>query len=177
MPTITRSALLDELFDASRDVLDADFAAYRNHAYRVLNFAHALGPPPADAGRKLEIACFFHDLGIWTDGTFDYLEPSARRAREYLEREGLSTWAVDVTRMITEHHKITSASGVTLVDTFRRADWIDVSLGLVRFGVDRERVAEIRAAFPNQGFHRRLVALGTARLLSHPTNPLPMLKW
>jgi hypothetical protein len=176
MPTITRSALMDELFEASRDVLGTDLAAYRNHAYRVLNLSHALGAPPAE-GRKLEIACVFHDLGIWSDGTFDYLEPSARRAREYLEREGLSTWAVDVTRMIADHHKITPAGGAALVGTFRRADWIDVSLGLLRFGLPRERVAEIRAAFPNAGFHRRLVALGGARLVSHPLSPLPMLKW
>jgi hypothetical protein len=40
----------------------------------------------------LVIAACFHDLGIWTDHTFDYLSPSAGLARDYLQRYGLSAW-------------------------------------------------------------------------------------
>ncbi len=48
--------------------------------------------------------------------------------------------------------------------------------GARRFGVDRALVAEVRATFPNAGFHRRLVQLGLRRCRTHPLSPLPMLR-
>lgn len=64
-----------------------------------------------------------------------------------------------------------------LVDAFRRADLVDVSLGLMRSGLPRSFVRDVRRAFPNAGFHRRLLALGAQRARSHPLSPLPMLRW
>lgn len=177
MRAITRSPFLDELFDGSAGVLGADLEAYRNHALRVLNFALAQAPDGPDVQRKLEIACYFHDVGIWTDGTLDYLEPSARRARAYLESHGHPSWQDEIARMVTEHHKLSSAAeDGPLVEAFRRADWTDVTLGLLRFGLPRAFVAEVRRSFPNRGFHRRLVELTLQRTLRHPLSPLPMFK-
>lgn len=178
METITRSAFLDEQFASSSNLFRADLEAYRNHAHRVLNFALALSPVLPNARRKLEIASYFHDLGIWADSTFDYIQPSARRAREYLEANGLSAWSLEVTRMISEHHKVRSAHhDGPLVEAFRKADWVDVSLGLLRFGLSGPFVSEVRRVFPNQGFHRRLVELTLQRIRRHPLSPLPMFKW
>jgi len=176
--TITRSAFLDEQFGSSSSLFGADLEAYRNHAYRVFNFALALAPALDDARHKLEIASYFHDLGIWADSTFDYIEPSARHAREYLEAHDLSEWGAEMTRMISEHHKITPAGqDAPLVEAFRRGDWVDVSLGRLRFGLSRSFVSEVRRAFPNEGFHRRLVELTLQRARRHPLSPLPMFKW
>ena len=36
----------------------------------------------------MAIAAAFHDIGIWTAGTFDYLEPSVRVAAAYLTGTG-----------------------------------------------------------------------------------------
>jgi hypothetical protein len=176
---ITSSPLLDELLASGAGALGADRTAYRNHAYRVLNLALALVPDASpDDRRKLEIACYFHDVGIWTDATFDYLEPSARRARAYLEAHGLAAWNDEVTRMITEHHALFSARRHgPLVEALRRADWADVSLGLLRGGVPGAFVREVRRALPNCGFHRRLVELGAAWTWRHPLRPLPMMRW
>ena len=33
---------------------------------------------------KYAIASVFHDVGIWTDHTFDYLDPSIEQAKIYL---------------------------------------------------------------------------------------------
>jgi hypothetical protein len=38
---------------------------------------------------KIAIAGVFHDLGIWTNKTFDYIAPSVVLAREYLAARGM----------------------------------------------------------------------------------------
>ena len=60
-----------------------------------------------------------------------------------------------------------------LVEAFRRADWTDVSLGTLHPGVPAAVVAATKRAFPNAGFHRRLVQLTLARVRRHPASPLP----
>ena len=63
------------------------------------------------------------------------------------------------------------------VETFRRADWIDVSNGMLRFGLPRAVVREVRRTFPDAGFHRRLLQLTLRRFRRHPLSPLPMMRW
>jgi hypothetical protein len=180
---IDRFALLEELFDETSEVLGIDLDAYRNHAYRVFNLCRAqCAANPEAAGEppeKIAIAAHYHDLGIWTDGTFDYLAPSTARALAYLTATGRDEWSAEISHMIMEHHKMTQhrAKNGRLVELFRRADWIDVTLGLRRYGLERSMVSEIRTVFPNAGFHRRLLALGGRRLRTHPLSPLPMLRW
>lgn len=53
--------------------LGDDFTAYRNHTYRVANLCVALSRTNAEQLEKIAMATAFHDLGIWTDHTFDYL--------------------------------------------------------------------------------------------------------
>lgn len=173
---MTDVAALDEVLEAHRGVLGGDFTAYRNHAYRVLNFCVA---QPAGAGAELEktaVAAAFHDLGIWTDATFDYLEPSVRLATAHLARAGRSEWAPEITEMILQHHRISASGRGSLVEAFRRADWIDVSGGILTFGLPRTLIDAAFAAWPSAGFHKRLVQLELTRLRTHPWNPLPMVR-
>ena len=81
--------------------------------------------------------------------------------------------------MIREHHKIRKFQGAeaAFIEPFRRADWIDVSLGVLSFGLPRERLREILARWPNEGFHKRLAQLTVKRLRTHPLSPIPVLKW
>lgn len=177
-PVVEHAPLLDELFGTSPVVFGNDLPGYRNHCYRVLNLALALAPSGADTRAKIEIAAYFHDLGIWSDGTFDYLGPSAIRAKAYLRENDRAAWSADVEAMIARHHQVTRAgpSG-SLVEAFRRADWADVSLGTLRLGLASPFVADVKRAFPNAGFHRRLVQLTLERARRHPLSPLPMLRW
>ncbi|WP_377706282.1 hypothetical protein ACFMKY_18175 [Pseudomonas protegens] len=170
--------LLDELLQRYRGELGKDFTGYRNHVYRVINFCHLLTGTDALQLQKLSIAGAFHDLGIWTAGTFDYLPPSLDLAEAYLEEIGRPEWAAEVLPMIELHHKITptAAQPGSLVEGFRRADWIDVSLGMLSFGLSRQDRRRVFAAFPDAGFHLRLVQLSARRLLTRPWNPLPMLR-
>jgi hypothetical protein len=159
--------------------LGADLPGYRNHAYRVANLCAALGPPDPDCRDRIAIAAAFHDLGIWTADTFDYLPPSIELATDYLKKNGRPEWAPEITTMIREHHKISTYRGDPhwLVEPFRRADWVDVSRGVIRHGLPPRLLRQIFSTWPDAGFHRRLVQLALERLRSHPLSPLPMLRW
>lgn len=158
--------------------LGGDFTAYRNHAYRVVNLCVALSPCDAAQLEKVATAAAFHDLGIWTDRTFDYLRPSAGLACAHLSRTGREEWAPEVTEMILQHHKLSPYRDRRdwLVEPLRRADWVDVSKGLITFGLSRRLLQEVFSTWPAAGFHKRLVRLELERLRTHPWNPLPMVR-
>ena len=168
--------ILESVLESHALALGSDFTAYRNHTYRVVNLCVALSS--IDQLEKIATATAFHDLGIWTDGTFDYLQPSVRLACDYLARSGKQQWSSEITEMILEHHKISSYRGNQkwLVEQLRRADWVDVSMGLITFGLSRNLIKEILSTWPSAGFHKRLVQLELHRLRTHPWNPLPMVK-
>jgi hypothetical protein len=175
---LTEIAPLDELLNAHADVIGRDFVAYRNHTYRVANLCCELSSPQPDRLEKIAIAAAFHDMGIWTDRTFDYLQPSIRLARAHLARTGRADWSAEITAMIQEHHKILPyrQDSAPLVEPFRRADWMDVSMGLTASGSSRALVRELFSTWPSAGFHRLLVQLTLHRWLAHPLSPLPMIR-
>ena len=177
MNVVTGSIVFDELFPRYQAVLGADFDAYKNHCLRVFNFCRVLAGKEADAD-KIAIATFFHDIGIWTDNTFDYLIPSQLLCRRYLEQTGRGEWSDEIDAMISEHHKLThyEANPSWLVEAFRKADWIDMTGGLLRCRLPDDFITDVIYALPNAGFHKKLVALFIARLKTHPFNPLPMMK-
>lgn len=170
--------LADDIISAFSASLSGDFTAYRNHVCRELNFFMALAGTPS-LPASVEIAAAFHDMGIWSHHTFDYLPPSLALARAYLSEHGLDECAPEVCVIINEHHKISAYNGpfARHAELFRRADLIDLSLGVLRFGVSPAFVRAVRDAFPNAGFHRRLAALSAQRFWRSPLNPFPMFHW
>lgn len=178
MQPVLHFPLSEDLVGSFSSALADDLVAYRNHVCRVLNYYLALtdqsSPPPA-----ILIASAFHDLGIWTNGTFDYLPPSVALAKSYLSSHGLGTLESEVCAVITEHHKLLSYKGQfsASVEAFRKADLVDVSLGAIRFDLPSSFIQSVRAAFPNAGFHRLLARLTARQLLRSPFRPLPMVHW
>lgn len=173
-----RLPLLDSILENWRPELGADYIPYRNHCYRMLNVCLALRDCSEEERRKLQIAGAFHDLGIWSDDTVDYLPPSLARARTYLQQNGPAHWQAEIDDIIDLHHKLRRVEHASpLVELFRKADLVDVSLGLIRFGLPAARLREIRAAFPNEGFHKRLLRLAGTWFSAHPLSPPPFLKW
>lgn len=176
---LTSLPTVEEVLDHHALDLGRDLTGYRNHVYRVVNLCVAiLGHSRGDL-EKIAVAAVFHDLGIWTDHTFDYIPPSVLRARAHLAARGMADWIPEVEAMIVNHHKVTASrtNPPSLVESFRRADWIDVTRGLRRFGLPRTVIANVNVAWPNAGFHRRLVELTIDRFSKHPLTPLPMVKW
>lgn len=171
--------LLDEILTSWKTEIGPDYPGYQNHVYRMINFCFALHDCNNEERKKVIIAGCFHDLGIWAANTFDYLSPSAALAQVYLRQNGLEQWAGEIELMIMMHHKLRKYRDerYPLVELFRQGDWVDFSLGLVKYGLSRSYINRVKARFPNTGFHKRLVQLELGWLPGHPFNPVPVAKW
>ena len=167
--------IIEDLLFKFKPAIGEDYDKYKNHVYRVfLNCL--LIDSNKNNEEKYAIATVFHDIGIWTDHTIDYLKPSIEQARIYLDETGNQDWTDEITLMIHWHHKISKYKGEhgEIVENFRKADWIDVSLGLKTFGFDKKKIKENRKKLPNLGFHLFLIKATTKNFFRHPLNPLPM---
>ena len=87
---LTSLPTVEEVLETHASELGRDFIAYRNHVYRVVNLCLAVAGDHRIELEKIAVAAVFHDLGIWTNHTFDYIAPSVARAREHLAARGLS---------------------------------------------------------------------------------------
>lgn len=58
----------------------------------MIHFCFALHPCNAEERKKIIIAACFHDLGIWANGTVDYLPPSIALTESYLKQNNLEPW-------------------------------------------------------------------------------------
>jgi len=171
--------LLEEILGEWKSVIGEDYQGYKNHVYRMLNFCFYLHNPSEEERKKLVIAAAFHDIGIWSEGTIDYLPPSIEQATLYLERNQLSDWCDEVVAIIDFHHKLRAVNNehFPLIEVFRRADLADFSLGFIRAGIPSSYVNSVRSEIPNAGFHKCLMRLTWKQLKQNPLNPAPMMKW
>jgi len=168
---------LTPVLEKYKSSLKNDFGSYNNHCNRVFNYCVLLDSELTHHP-KYAIAVIFHDLGIWTENTFDYLDASKELAKNHLKSIGKENWIEEILLMIDMHHKRSPYTGkfAETVEVFRKADWIDVSLGLINNGIPRSKIKEINKHFPNAGFHQFLAKKTLKRLVTNPFNPLPMFK-
>lgn len=169
--------LIGEILSHYQNIIGKDFETYRNHVHRVFALCLKLDSNNENQ-EKYAIASVFHDLGIWTDKTFDYLEPSITLATDYLKQSGKMSLEKEIVLMIDMHHKRSKYKGEheETVEIFRRADWIDVTKGRKLFGMDKSEYIQILKNYPVLGFHKFLVIQALKNLFKSPFNPLPMLK-
>ncbi len=168
-PDILRSLpLADQILDSHRQRAHGDeagYAAYRAHVYRVVNLARALAPREPDSDEKLSIAAAFHDLAAFD--TLDYLVPSIAAQDAWLQETGRGNWSDELALVVAQHHRLSrygpARPHAALVEAFRRADLVDVSQGLIRFGIPSSYVQEVRAAFDASVFFTRVVPSGAWR--------------
>jgi hypothetical protein len=176
-PEIVRSLpLVEEVLESHRQRAygdDAGYDSYKAHVYRVVNFARALAPDLPDRDDKLAIALAFHDLGAFD--TLDYLVPSIQAQDAWLHRTGRAAWSDELALMVAEHHRLSGYRPprpyAPLVEAVRRADLVDVSQGLIRFGLPRSYVKEVRAAFDARVFFTRVIPTGTLRAVRKLQQP------
>lgn len=169
--------IIEDLMQNFKPVIGGDHAKYKNHVSRVfLNCL--LFDTEKNNEEKYAIAAVFHDIGIWTNNTFDYLNPSIEQAKIYLTETVKQNWIDEIALMIYWHHKMSKYKGkqAKIAENFRKADWIDVSLGLLTFGIDKRKIKENKRKLRTLGFHVFLFKTTLRNFLRHPLNPLPMFK-
>jgi HD domain len=177
---LVRHPLIDEILDARREYARGDtagFEGYRNHAHRVYNFARSIASFSPDDEDKTAIAAAFHDLCAF-DG-LDYIEPSMEEAGRYLRENDRAAWDREVALMIAFHHRVRPYRGphARLVEPFRRADWNDFTMGLVKAGIPRELRKAANAELPVNDFVPKTVArLALGWLRRHPLRPAPIFR-
>lgn len=188
MHVIERNDTVERIFLPWRMPLRERYDAYKGHIYRVLNFTYALlggenikigaYGPARDVEERIAIAACFHDAAFVFDRNADYLGPSRDQALAYLRDHGHPDWAPEIGLMIENHHKLSPYHGEHehLVEPFRQADLIDLSLGAVPCGLPRSFIRKVKRDFPNAGFHALLFKTLAPYMLRHPLHPLPMMK-
>ena len=171
---VTAHLIVDAVLDRHRDALGVDRPAYGNHVFRCITYhQQLLGFSIPDVAA---LAWATHDLGIWTADTLDYLTPSADLAAAYADEFGITE--VDQLRaLITEHHRLRPLKDDRVTETFRQADLIDVSHGVLRRGIGRSTVRAAVDTLPYYGFHAFLAKGLTGYAVRHPLRPLPMMRW
>jgi hypothetical protein len=167
----------DELFDRHGAVFGTELPVYRGHVHRVVGLVELQVEVRAELTGVLGLAAFFHDAGIWFDGTWDYLPPSIRRATGALER-GDRAHTDLVAAIIGEHHRLRRARHPgPLVEAVRRADLTDITAGAVPApGVSRAAYRALVAEYPARGFRPMLLRAFGRGLREAPRHPAPMIK-
>ena len=180
MPALVRHPLIDEILDARREYARGDaagFEGYRHHAHRVFNFARAISSFSTADEEKVAIAAAFHDLYVF-DG-LDYIEPSIQEAGRYLCETGREDWDREVALVIAFHHRVRRYRGdhARLVEPFRRADWNDFTMGVVKAGIPKGLRKAADAEFPVTDFvPKAIIRLGLGWLGRHPLRPAPVFR-
>jgi hypothetical protein len=180
----------DELFRVAGKI-GSDFSGYRNHCLRVLIFTKYFLPDWVskelpNAMELAAVAVAYHDVGLWTDKALNYLGPSAAQLEKALHDKHSETEMAIMKDIILQHHKLTDftsdhgKAADALVNAVRKADWTDVTMGIVRFGMP---AVVVEAAYDNNadmGWHKILMGLG-ARLspdnLVGQTEIFKIFKW
>ncbi|MCP9274773.1 HD domain-containing protein [Mycolicibacterium arenosum] len=176
-PDLLRSSpLAEEILESHRHHArgdDVGFDAYKAHVYRILNYARAFSPDGPDRDDKLAVAAAFHDLAAFD--TLDYLVPSIEAQDAWLRRTGRENWSDELALIVAEHHRMLmygpERPHAPLVEALRKADLVDVSQGVIRFGLPRAYVREVRAAFDASVFFRRVIPSGALRALRQRQRP------
>lgn len=173
----TEHVVLDTELAKFSVAIGDEMDAYRNHCLRVLSFAVAhLGGVKLVSSKSVDVmalALAYHDLGLWSDGALDYLEPSARQleasTREKIEDEDVFNDSDIATAraIITEHHKLSDyhshgdeSINANLVNAIRKGDWADFTIGIVRFGLPASFVESAYTKIPEANFHMILTTMG-----------------
>ena len=175
MSQILINRQIDSILEFHKIDLGNDYERYRNHVYRVLNYSL----PHLKTNEELEkiaIAAAFHDIGIWTKHTLDYLKPSIELAHAYCKKQNIDgTVAFEIEQIIDNHHKLTTMKSSNLAETFRKADLTDLTFGL-KHKLSEIELKSIKNAFPYCGFHRFLIKLFLKNLIKNPLHPFPIFK-
>ncbi|MFK7968744.1 MAG: HD domain-containing protein [Bacteroidia bacterium] len=174
MEIIDQHHIIDGILNQHHEALGLDLLAYSGHCYRVLNYMRFLGMDEDDLDLAL-VALPFHDLAVWTEKSMDYLEPSFLLAKSYVEEKELDLDINHLRIIILGHHKTSKIDQSPVAELLRKADLIDLSKGMIRFGLSKAKIAEVKSAMPYYGFQSIIMRKVIVHAIKHPFKPFPML--
>ena len=96
----TKNDPIEEILTTWKDRIGDDYLGYRGHVYRMFNFCLALHPCTDEEKTKLAIAACFHDIGLWSAHTVDYIPPSVSEVTRYLSETGRQKWTEEIGLMV-----------------------------------------------------------------------------
>ena len=148
-----------------RELAGASDTAMERHCLRVYEIAAELG---RRRGLELDLellacAAWLHDAGLYpAAATHDaYVRDGRRLAEQLLGVEGWPPARLErVGDAIERHHELRPqfARGAE-VELMRRADLVDVSQGLISFGLERAWLRELSRRVPRRGMMREIGGL------------------
>jgi HD domain len=126
------------------------------HCLRQFAIAERLADDRAFDRELLLCACWLHDLGLFTRSRDPYVTEGARLAARVLKP---FDWPPERLQRCMDaceqHHAPTSRMVMGLeVELVRQSDLVDVSAGLVSFGLDRRWLRELFREVPRDGLWR-----------------------
>jgi hypothetical protein len=148
-----------------RELAGAADGPMERHSARVFAIACELGARGgSDLDREVLLcAAWLHDAGLYPGAaTRDaYVRDSRVLAERLLSQHGWPQGRIARTAdAIERHHELRSQwDHGAEVELLRRADLVDLSGGVVRFGLDRAWLRELRHAVPARGMARTIGAL------------------
>jgi len=117
-------------------------------------------------------ACWLHDIGLYTDSDDPYVTEGARVAARVLEPFG---WPPERLQRCVDaceqHHAPRSRMAMGLeVELVRRSDLVDVTAGLVNFGLDRGWLRDLFRDVPRRGLWRLIGSAVAGELRRRPAS-------
>jgi hypothetical protein len=131
-------------------------------------------------GEVLTVAAILHDIGLYPSVATQrsYTEDGAALAREMLAGYGWTPLRIELcAEAIDRHHDLRTQLVAGLeAEALRRADLIDVSGGLLRFGVARGWLRGLFTQVPRRGLYRE-IGREVRRALRERPGSLPRIFW
>lgn len=167
--------IIEDILERYKHILGKNYQPYVNHAERVSNICLQLLDGNTQHTREIIVASAFHDIGIWTQKTMDYLTPSINEALGYIDSQQLKIDKLLVKQLIRNHHKVTRSDN-PIIEAFRKADLVDLSLGFVSFRLSSKFISNLKREFPRNGFTLIILQKVLIYALTHLRKPLPMMR-
>jgi hypothetical protein len=142
------------------------------HCLRQFAIAEQLAGGRALDRELLLCACWLHDTGLYTPSRDPYVTEGARLADRVLAPFG---WPPERLQRCMDaceqHHAPRSRLAMGLeVELVRQADLVDVTAGIVNFGLDRQWVRALFRDVPRDGFWRLLGGAVLGELRHRPAS-------
>jgi predicted hydrolase (HD superfamily) len=165
---------------ALRDAAGEEGGPMERHGLRVFLIADRLATArELNVDREiLLIAGLLHDVGLYDAASHGgvYVKEGAEFTAELLRAQGWDEVRIRLCfDAIERHHELrTQWDRGAEVELIRRADLVDVSNGLVRFGLSREWIRDLFKSVSRAGTYRT-IGYEVARVLRHRPQTFPQI--